>query len=287
MKRISAIATLALGLMAGASAVQAADIIEDQPYVPEATPVVQTSGWYLRGDVGTNFKSKTEGNWDYYNWGMGDDGIDDTYHYDKLNLKSGVLAGIGAGYRFNEFLRTDATVDYFHAKVAGSRACPYMVKNAPDHGFLQNDDECNYGDSSKADVWTTMANLYVDLPYFNRFTPYVGAGVGAAYVDYDRWNTKENCPNCPSSYTPYQNGSEGSSDWRWATALMAGASYDLTSQLKLDVGYRFLHIGKGDAFEFDDQGPASDKANGASGVQMRDNGFNIHQVRAGLRYEFF
>ncbi len=64
---------------------------------------------------------------------------------------------------------------------------------------------------------------------------------------------------------------------------MAGASVDLTSQLALDVGYRFTKVWDGDAWEFD----SADKQYGASGVQTRDDGFDIHTVRAGLRYSFF
>ena len=64
---------------------------------------------------------------------------------------------------------------------------------------------------------------------------------------------------------------------------MAGASVDLTHSLALDVGYRYTRVFEGDAFKFD----ASDRAAGATGVQGRDNGFNMHTVRAGLRYSFF
>ena len=63
---------------------------------------------------------------------------------------------------------------------------------------------------------------------------------------------------------------------------MAGASFDLTQQLKLDAGYRYTRISEGDAFGYD----AADIAFGARGVQGRDNGFDVHTVRAGLRYEF-
>jgi opacity protein-like surface antigen len=57
---------------------------------------------------------------------------------------------------------------------------------------------------------------------------------------------------------------------------MAGASYCLTDHWKVDAGYRFTHIEGGRMFEYDasSAGPGFDK------------GFNVHEVRGGLRYQF-
>ena len=56
---------------------------------------------------------------------------------------------------------------------------------------------------------------------------------------------------------------------------MAGASYCLTNNLKLDVGYRYSRIGQGRMFHYAN--------NGGPGF---DRGFHIHEGRAGLRYQF-
>ncbi len=273
---------LALGLLASAALLptlaQAADIIEPVPVVEE----IPFSGWYIRGDVGYNFKSETEGKWAFYNIFPGVEGIDDHYRYDDLRLSDAATFGVGAGYRFTDTFRMDATVDYFRSDVNGKTKCPLMIITDPAHG-LGPFEECNYNDRSKADVWTIMANAYVDLPSFGVVTPYLGAGVGTAYVKYDDVKSNEVCPPCSPSYTPYSGTHEGLDDWRFATALMAGASVDLTSQLALDIGYRFTKVWEGDAWSFDN----ADKQYGATGVQTRDDGFDIHTVRAGLRYSFF
>ena len=131
-----------------------------------------------------------------------------------------------------------------------------------------------------------MANAYVDLPKMGMVTPYLGAGLGAAYVKYDTWKTQEVCSICT-----YTSDKDGLDSWRFAMALMAGVSYDLTDQLKLDLGYRYLRVNGGKAYGYD----AADRSTnpfgnaegpGATGTQAKDNGFNIHTVRAGLRYEF-
>src|SRR5690606_10999809 len=96
-------------------------------------------------------------------------------------------------------------------------------------------------------------------------TPYVGAGIGGAYVQWD---------DLVNDATTGLVVHEGASNWRFAWALMAGASYCLTENLQLDAGYRFTRIEGGRMFE-------------ESGLGVGpgfDDGCNVHEVRAGLRY---
>ena len=99
-------------------------------------------------------------------------------------------------------------------------------------------------------------------------TPYVGAGIGGAWVEWDDLNNTLD----DGSFTRHRGGS----DWRFAYALSAGASYCLTEQLKFDAGYRFSHIQGGKMFEF---------AAGTAGPGY-DDGIYAHEVRGGLRYQF-
>jgi opacity protein-like surface antigen len=280
MNRLFVLALMGASVFAPQAA-SAADI-----FVPPPVEYVETapdySGWYIRGDVGYQFESKTDGDYAFYNIFPGVEGIDDYYRYDKLTLEDGATFGLGAGYRFNEIFRADATVDFFRADVSGRTNCPLMIRTDPAHN-IGPFGECYYEDSTEADVWTIMANAYVDLPQFGLVTPYIGAGIGTAYVSYDTNNAQEVCPPCDPSYVRYSGTNEGADDWRFASSLMAGASIDLTQQLALDVGYRFTKIWEGDAWGYD----AQDTEFGATGIQTRDNGFDVHAVRAGLRYSFF
>ena len=272
---------IALGILSGMVSARAADFIEEPAYVerPVYQPV-STSGWYLRGDVGYVFKNKTSGDWDFYNQFPGVEGIDDTYHYDTFTLDGAASIGGGVGYRFTDHLRTDATLDYFKTDVAGETPCPFMVQIDPNGLNLPFDAECNLKGSTKASVWTAMANAYVDIGQFGRINPYIGAGIGFAHVSYDDYSEDQVC-GAPYS-CPFSGTHDGKDSWRFASALMAGATIDLTAQLKLDAGYKYTRIEGGDAYGFD--GP--DTSFGASGVQGRDHGFDVHTVRAGLRYEF-
>ena len=100
---------------------------------------------------------------------------------------------------------------------------------------------------------------------FSGFTPYVGAGIGGAHI---KWDDLKNDNGVITIH-------KGAKNWRFAYALMAGASYCLTDQLKLDAGYRFSHINGGKMFEYNNGGGPG-----------YDRGFNTHEVRAGLRYQF-
>ena len=60
---------------------------------------------------------------------------------------------------------------------------------------------------------------------------------------------------------------------------MAGTSYCLTDNLKLDVGYRYSHVNGGRMFEL---APVTGPGAGPG----FDDGFNVHEARAGLRYQF-
>ncbi len=275
------------GLMAlAAGPAFAADVIEPEPIEP--APIVSTSGWYLRGDVGYVFKDRSRGEYDFYNIGQDDGhggfvnrGFDDAYRFDKIKLDDAVSVGVGAGYRFNEFVRTDATLDFWRPDVKTKTECPLMVKTALG---LPYPSDCSYNRESDVDVWTAMANAYIDLPFFgSSVVPYVGAGFGAAYLDYKNSEYKQECDACTGpDYEPGTGKTDGEDDWRFASALMAGATVDLTGALKLDVGYKYTHINGGDAYGYDEE----DRDAGAKGTQSRDNGFDVHAVRAGLRYEF-
>lgn len=246
-------------------AANAADIIlPPVEYVEEVKD--DYSGWYIRGDVGYTFSSETDGKYKLYQDAHFD--WQPRYHYDELTFEDSYSVGAGVGYRWAEHFRTDASVDYYGLDVKGRSSCAAVLGN------------CYYDDKSDADVWTVMANAYVDLPYMGPVTPYFGAGIGFAHVSYGDLNNdiKDGFGN-----VTYSDVHEGEDSWRFATSLMAGASIDITKNLALDAGYRYTRVYEGDAWGYD----TNDKAAGASGVQTEDNGFNIHAVRAGLRYSFF
>lgn len=243
-----------IGIVAALMASQtafAADVYQEPPPAfPDQAPEVavqEASGWYLRGDVGYSFNKSRSFEFDRSG------GVVTS---SQSSMKDSFVGGAGVGYQFNNYLRTDLTFDYM------AKSKFYGTAVAAGGG---NDD---FRTSLRA--YTLMANAYVDLGTYGRITPYLGAGVGGAYVKWDKLTLANSCGGGTCEW-------EGKGDWRFAYALMAGASIDVTCNLKADVGYRFRQIGSGEMFG------VSSSGNSGPG---RSKGLTSHEVRVGGRYVF-
>lgn len=248
MKTILAIASAVLVL--GTQA-YAADLYTPEPApVIEQQPVVAANGWYLRGDLSFDIMDMKGAN--YFRGSNGD-----LHDFDTAKLDNTWNLGAGIGYQVNDYFRVDKTIDYmFSTKFRGSTS---GVCNG-------GGSACTSRDVSNFSAMSLMANAYVDLYKWGMVTPYVGFGLGGTYVQWDKLTNT----NTDGSFD--HNGKES---WRFTYALMAGASIDVTCQVKADVGYRYRHVEGGDMFGY--------KLNGGPGY---DKGFNIHEIRTGMRYQF-
>ena len=248
------VAVLLAGTTAHAADLYQPEVIESPVVEPV---VVETGGWYLRGDMGLSY-NKLRGA-DFFQ------GSNATRRdFDSARLKQGYSIGGGVGYQINNHLRTDVTLDYmFKTKFRGSTSggCGVAVS-------------CTSRDVASMTALSLLANAYVDIGTYGIVTPYVGGGIGGTYVNWGGLNNTScddtNPTNCDPTITH-----RGKKSWRFTYALMAGASVDLSCNLKADIGYRFRHITKGDMFGYAMRGgPGSDK------------GYFSHEARAGLRYAF-
>ncbi|UCI27246.1 outer membrane protein [Mesorhizobium sp. B2-8-5] len=255
--RMALLAALFAGL---AGPLFAADLPEPQieeapPPVVEQQPI-DVGGWYIRGDI--DYHWSHFGGSDYTTYNAAAPQIPGSFATGKL--KGSFSAGAGVGYQVNQYFRTDVTFDWmgksdFQGSTNGFCATPTV------HA-------CTSSDTSSYSAMLLLANAYVDIGTWHGVTPYVGAGIGGAWV---KWDTLHNTDDDGSFE---HSGGKG---WRFAYALMAGASYCLTDQVKLDVGYRYSHINGGKMFEY-----ASDSNVGPG----YDHGISVHEVRGGLRYQF-
>jgi opacity protein-like surface antigen len=217
-------------LMLSGPAVMAADYPTLPPLGPvEVAPVSFTSGWYIRGDIGYRFQDV----------GQADDvGT----IYPNTSLDGAVMGGGGFGYKW-QWLRMDATGDYAgRANLDGSTASGGMSFN------------------SKLESYTIMLNAYADLGTWWGFTPYIGAGVGAARIGTYWYNT---FPAQPASVPPAHT-------WNFAWAAMAGFSYALSDNLLLDIGYRHIDMGE--------------VRGGLDANQVFIDNLTGDEIRIGLRY---
>ncbi|MBS9722560.1 porin family protein [Tianweitania sp. BSSL-BM11] len=145
--------------------------------------------------------------------------------------------------------------DYFRADITG--AFLQQEEATLDLGGLRG--------SIKSTMSYGMATGYVDLGTVVGITPYIGAGAGFIYSH----NTNSGdvaLADFPGAYPD--------DDFAFAYTLNAGFAYRMSQNLSLDVGYQYLN--SPDAKHFS-----------ASGDTYVDEGFDMHQIKVGLRYDLW
>jgi opacity protein-like surface antigen len=115
---------------------------------------------------------------------------------------------------------------------------------------------------------TIMFNAYYDLGHWGSFVPYIGAGVGLAHNDMGGL-TDTSAPGVVQS---------GNDKWSLAWSLMAGGGFQLSDRVILDVGYRFIDMGKAESGTIDSLG--------APNPPLRVNELYAHEFKVGLRFHF-
>jgi opacity protein-like surface antigen len=233
-------------LFALARAAGAADLLPPPPALEPPPPTAyEFNGWYLRGDVGIGMNATTPSlavSPDVLAAGIAGGTLDaaatNTFYNPTISA-SGIF-DLGFGYQFNNWFRADFTEEYR----GGASFQTLEVLNEPNIVGLNTSTQ-QYADFYRANLssWVSMFNGYVDLGTWSGITPYVGAGVGFAY------NKLSGFTDTGYAFTNGVNSPVGgyandAGKWNFAWGLMAGLSFDVTQNLKLDLGYRYLDYGK-------------------------------------------
>ena len=204
------------------------------PYLPYCEE--EFGGWYLRGDIGMTNQQVGSLNNLLYSQYTSVETVDKGFN-------SSPLFGLGIGYQWNEWLRTDVTGEYrgranFHGLDIGT---------AP--GLILPDDYR----ASKSE-WLFLANAYVDLGTWWHITPFVGAGIGMSQITIDSFRDvgiTGIAPTPPILSVAYGNSA---STWNFAWALHAGLAYKVTKNVTVEFAYRYVSLGdakSGDLIGFD------------------------------------
>lgn len=249
------------GLVALSGAVRAADMPVEYPPVieaPEPMPLQAVGGWYLRGDIGYKLYQAPKASFSDPSWGS----IGNNGQLRDEKMLGAADFGAGVGYKFNDYLRTDLTLDYeTPAKFKGSVFC--LGSSCGSSGTW------NATESTKITAYSALANVYADLGDFHGLKPYIGAGAGASYL-------KTSDVKSGALDTNTGNAPKGEGKWNFAWALMAGVEYPINDRLSLDLGYRYLNLGDAKT------GSVQDGSGDLTSINYND--IAAHEVRLGLRY---
>jgi opacity protein-like surface antigen len=257
-RALSLAGVIALGAVGPAAA---ADLLPPAPPLEAPVMSVDTSGWYLRGDVGVGVNQMS--------------GLRSTFAATDLagnptvipplsrvatSIGDSAVIDIGVGYQINNWFRTDLTFGYHSA--TNYRTGYAMPPCNPFQLYCVD----FYG--AQISSFHGLVNGYVDLGTWAGVTPFIGAGVGFA-------NLKM------SGLTDTGQGAGVAADvtrLNFAWALMAGVGYSITPNLKVEMGYRYLNQGK----------LLSNPiiCNVAAGCSLEQHSLNLasHDFRLGFRY---
>ena len=260
MRKSSIFAGLAL-LLAGAANADAADLnggsIKDGGYGYSQPAIGAAARFYVRGD---------------FTWasqGLGSINEAPAYNLSQPSIASAHGFGIGAGYYFSPNVRLDVTHDWrstsdVHGSNLDSAA---TVRGTRNFGI-------------KSDV--TLINAYYDFDSRNRFSPYLGVGLGLSRNQTSD-GTIDIVPACAAPACLATFG--GATKWAAAGAVMAGFSAKLHERMYLDAGYRFMYLG--DTHTGDVMITRSPVVPGAptSSPEVKASDLYAHEFRVGIRYD--
>lgn len=148
------------------------------------------------------------------------------------DFEPGWLGLGGAGYAFSSGIRLEGEIGY--------------RRNSVDNG------------PGNAEAWSVMGNALYDFNTGTRFTPYVGAGIGGARLNFNNVSAGSTSIDDSDTVLAYQG--------------LAGVTYRLNTNINLDLGYRYF---------------TTEKPNfrtRAGGTVESD--YDDHAVVLGLRYRF-
>ncbi len=261
--RLPAAALAALVL--AAAPVRAADTRGAAPAAPLLPPVLAedfSSGWYVRGDVtGSLFRRPAARYFDAVNFAPGA-----WVDLRDTRASSTFGGGLGLGFKY-KWLRLDTTLD--------------IRSTARLSGFSPPEGNWAYAGPLPVPARTerfgvtahsALVNAYVDLGGWGGVTPYIGAGLGTARLAASNYVSTPVPAAAALGEVTLTPNLVNTVKWTLAWAAMAGVTIDLSPQTKIDVGYRYMHMG---ALRF------ADTAGGAYRTTVA-----AHEIRVGLRYMF-
>lgn len=162
-------------------------------------------------------------------------------------------SSLGATTKFDEGYTVSLALGSKLAHFAPNWSLAKKLRVEAEVSYSESEIENGLGDP-EASAAAYMANLYYDFDIQDRWSGFVGGGVGVALLSLEG------------------NGLRDDDDTVFAYQIRAGLGYELTPKLTATLGYRFFDTEDG---EF------------ADGVGRRfDAEYRSHGVEAGLRYAF-
>lgn len=284
--------------------------------VPAPVPVPEygSAQWYFRGDFGVGFgadpavshSGRPFGRTGVNTFdapgpvtgpgqpfGYGDTGFGNSVAWnnnDETEFSPSYMFGVGVGRYVTSRFRIDLTGEYRgdhdadysgtysytpHAADVCGNWCPDVTRRI----------DGTVTDRTRIRSGLFLLNGYWDLMQRGHLTPYIGAGIGFSLNENERSmsGSEQDCalgpPETCAAGTTY-SGRVKSVTTSLAAALMAGVSYNIAANTKLDLNYRYLYVG---GYDVNMNINSNIGTTTASSLKIGDQ--HEHQIRAGLRWD--
>ncbi len=219
-------------------------------------PPSNVSNCYFRSDVGYSWSTAPTLRWTAAQAGTLDERVTKTSMDDTWT--GGVGMGCGAGSRG---FRYEAMLGYHGQRGINGTTAPFddgsgVVAPHKIHSAVTS--------------YTGMVNGYFDLGNVRGFVPYLGLGVGLAYHQMDEYSYPV------GGARPYRV--TGANDLTLAWAAMTGVAYQISDRAILDIGYRYIDLGRAATGRAD--------PNSFTPSKLSVDDMSAHEFKVGLRYHF-
>ncbi len=153
------------------------------------------------------------------------------YDYDET-YDDGYAVGVDIGWVVGNDFRLGIEGEYRHADIGNvtivrDDSLPPVLPAVPPPPYPAGTIVDAGGD---AEMGTAMVNLFYDLNMLDTsFVPYIGAGAGAAFIDYAITD--------PNSSITFQGED---TTWVFSYQLMAGVAFPIGDGMTMSVGYKYF-----------------------------------------------
>lgn len=184
--------------------------------------------------------------------------------------KGTIGGGLAIGYDFYQKFQFPVRAELEYAALSEVKGSKSGSVSAADVGF-----DGHWSAQQKLQVQTLFMNAYYDFHNSTSFTPYVGAGIGMAFL-----NTKANIGGWDDTSGDGMSGSTGSKTvTNFAWNVGAGVGYEINENFTVDLGYRFAGLGEAKTKWVKDDA-------GYNWARAKTEDIYMHQVMLGLRVTF-
>ncbi len=233
------------------------------PAVP--APAQEINSLYFTPKLSYSYRmgDMSDAHWNSGGWSAKALGGED----DDSGFGIGLAVGTDIGFYYDVPVRVE--IEYMYRSESEFKNGPKSVRDLRDPSRTLSASQ-----GFKVRAHSVMFNGYYDINTQTDFTPYIGAGLGLAYLDTDY-------------KASIASGGAGTSvkssdqSWNFAWSLGAGVAYHLSDVMALDLGYRYLDLGSGDAGSIH----VSGQPGNYSGSPSVD--YTAHEIVLGLRFTGF